>query len=144
MQKRPLFVLAALAAVTEPDFGRDALAQLKNGIRHTYAGDPMGGTIATVLIASWLFYRAEHGRNPKVKTFYDALVYVTTNLSVGHGDVLARTPGGKAIGSALMTFGPAMAAKVLDEPGAHTRRAAETQAVVTRLDRILEALEARG
>lgn len=141
MQKRPLLVLAALAAATEPDLGRDALTRLKGGLREKYANDPMGGTLTTVLVASWLFYRAERGQNPKVKTFYDALVYVATNLSVGYSDIHAKTPAGKTIGSALMTFGPAMATRILDEPDAAQKSRAENQAIVDRLDRILEVLQ---
>ncbi|MBX3213473.1 MAG: two pore domain potassium channel family protein [Labilithrix sp.] len=144
MQKRPLLVLAALAAATEPDFGRDALARLKSGVREKYADDPMGSTVTAVLVASWLFYRAERGHNPKVKTFYDALTYVSTNLSVGYSDIFAKTAEGKTIGSALMTFGPSMAAGVLGEPGAAKKSDADTKAVVDRLDRILAALEQRA
>jgi voltage-gated potassium channel len=141
MQKRPLLVLAALAAASEPDFGAGTLARLKDGLREKYAGDPMGTTVSTVVVASWLFYRAERGHNPKVQSFYDALVYVSTNLSVGFSDIFAHTPAGKAIGSTLMTFGPAMAAGLLDEPGAVKKSDAETRAVVDRLDRILAVLE---
>jgi voltage-gated potassium channel len=146
MNKRPLLVLAALAAASEPDFGKGALERLKNGVREKYGDDPIGSTITTVLVASWLFYRAEHGHNPKVQSFYDALIYVSTNLSVGYSDIFAKTPAGKTIGSTLMTFGPAMAAGLLDEPGAGNRSKksdADTKAVVERLDRILEALERR-
>lgn len=141
MQKRPLLVLAALAAATEPDFGREALAKLKDGFREKYSEDPMGSTVSAVVVASWLFYRAERGKNPKVKSFYDALVYVSTNLSVGFSDIFAMTPAGKTIGSALMTFGPAMATRVLDEPGAAKKTEADSRAVVDRLDRILAAIE---
>jgi hypothetical protein len=141
---RPLLVLAALAAASEPDFGKEALSRLKSGFREKYADDPMGSTVATVLVASWLFYRAERGHNPKVQSFYDALVYVSTNLSVGYSDIFAKTPAGKTIGSALMTFGPAMAAGFLDEPGATKKSDAETKAVVDRLDRILAVLEQRA
>jgi voltage-gated potassium channel len=141
MNKRPLLVLAALAAATEPEFGREAIARLKSGLREKYAEDPMGSTMATVLVASWLFYRAERGHNPKVQSFYDALVYVSTNLSVGYSDIFAKTPAGKAIGSTLMTFGPAMAAGVLDEPNEAKKSEADTKAVVERLDRILAVLE---
>src|SRR3954454_4429158 len=139
MQKRPLLVLAALAAATEPNFGRDALAQLKSDLREKYSDDPMGSTVTTVLVASWLFYRAEHGHNPKVQSYYDALVYVSTNLSVGYSDIFARTSAGKAIGTALMTFGPAMAAGVLDEPTSEKKKATDDP-VVDRLDQILSAL----
>ncbi|MBX3206603.1 MAG: two pore domain potassium channel family protein [Labilithrix sp.] len=144
MQKRPLLVLAALAAASEPDFGREAIARLKSGVREKYAEDPMGSTVTTVLVASWLFYRAERGHNPKVRTFYDALLYVSTNLSVGYSDIFAKTPEGKTIGSALMTFGPAMAAGVLGEPGAAKKSDADAEAVVERLDRILAVLEQRA
>jgi hypothetical protein len=138
IRTKPLLLLAALAAASESDLGKDALARLKSGIRDRYADDPMGTTVATVALASWLFYRAERGHNPKVQSYYDALVYVSTNLSVGYSDIFARTSAGKAIGTALMTFGPAMAAGVLDEPAAQ-----KSDPVVERLDRILAVLEQR-
>lgn len=141
---RPLLVLAALAAASEPDFGKEALNRLKSGFREKYTDDPVGTTVTAVLVASWLFYRAERGHNPKVRSFYDALVYVSTNLSVGFSDILAHTRAGKAIGSALMTAGPAMATRFLDEPGAEKKSDAETKAVVDRLDRILAVLERVG
>ena len=144
MQKRPLLVLGALALATEPDLGREAIARLKGGIREKYADDPIGSTVTTVLVASWLFYRAERGHNPKVQSFYDALIYVSTNLSVGYSDIFAKTTAGKTVGSALMTFGPAMAAGLLDEPSAQKKSDAETKAVVDRLDRILAVLEQRA
>jgi voltage-gated potassium channel len=143
MQKRPLLILAALAAASEPDFGRATIDRWKAGLRDKYTEDPIGSTLGTVLVSSLLFYRAERGHNPKVKSFYDALVYVSTNLSVGYCDIFAVTTEGKAIGSALMTFGPAMAARLLDEPKKPDEPNPETRAVVDRLDRILAALEAR-
>ena len=143
MQKKPLLILAALAAATEPDFGREAIEKAKTKIRDGYSADPMGTTVKTVLIASWLFYRAEKGHNPKVTSFYDALVYVSTCLSVGYSDIFAKTPMGKTLGTALMTFGPAMAARFMDEPNEKLAREAEARAVVDRLDKILAAIEAR-
>lgn len=144
MNTRPLMILAALAAAAEPDFGKDAITKMKTGLRDGFTKDPMGTTATTVLVASWLFYKAEKGQNPKVNSFYDALVYVSTSLSVGYSDIFAKTPTGKAIGSMLMTAGPAMATRLLDEP----RTAGETpeatqRAIVERLDKILEALERR-
>lgn len=143
MQNRPLLLLAALAAASEADFGRGTIERWKSGLREKYAEDPIGSTLGTVLVSSLLFYRAERGHNPKVKTFYDALVYVSTNLSVGYCDIFAMTPEGKAVGSALMTFGPAMATRLLDEPRKGEEPTADTRAVTERLDRILAALEAR-
>jgi hypothetical protein len=118
MNARPLLVLAAIAAATSPDMGKGALDRFKGGVREGFAKDPMGSVLATVLGGAWLFYKAERGHNPKVKSYYDALVYVSTNLSVGYSDIFAKTPRGKAIGTALMTYGPAMAAKIFDAPTA--------------------------
>ena len=87
-----------------------------------------------------------------MKSYYDALVYVSTNLSVGYADIFARTPRGKAIGSALMTYGPAMTAGIFTPPAAPLDPspapsamvvpAASSQAVLDKLDRILALLEA--
>ena len=118
MNARPLLLLAAIAAATSPDMGKGALDRFKGGVRDGFAKDPMGSVLATVLGGAWLFYKAERGHNPKVKSYYDALVYVSTNLSVGYSDIFAKTPRGKAIGTALMTYGPAMAARIFDTPTA--------------------------
>lgn len=143
MNSRPLLVLAALAAVSSYEIGSDdmglgALEKLKGGVREGFTRDPMGSVLATVLGGAWLFYRAERGHNPKVTSYYDALVYVSTNLSVGYSDIFAKTPTGKAIGTALMTYGPAMAAKIFDPP--QTKPEATPNDVVERLDRIIAAL----
>jgi|GEM_PF-554780 len=159
MNPRPLLLLAAIAAATSPDMGKDALDRFKGGVRQGFARDPMGSVLATVLGGAWLFYKAERGHNPKVKSYYDALVYVSTNLSVGYSDIFAKTPRGKAIGTALMTYGPAMAAKIFDTPtavaagvpapvavpapaAASPAALAGSKDVLERLDRILAILEA--
>ncbi len=167
MNSRPLLLLAAIAAATSPDMGKDALDRFKGGVREGFAKDPMGSVLATVLGGAWLFYTAERGHNPKVKSYYDALVYVSTNLSVGYSDIFAKTPRGKAIGTALMTYGPAMAAKIFDAPAVPAVAApaappapapapapaaspsadrpqplAGSKEVLDRLDRILAILEA--
>jgi hypothetical protein len=138
LQARPLLVLAALAAATSPDLGRGSLDEWKGKIRERFAADPMGSVVTTVLGASYLFYKAEKGHNPKVNSYYDALVYVSTNLSVGYSDIFAKTPVGKAIGTALMTYGPAMSSQILDRPSSEP----VTNEVTERLDKILAALEA--
>jgi hypothetical protein len=154
MNSRPLLLLAAIAAATSPDMGKNALDRFKGGVRDGFARDPMGSVLAAVLGGAWMFYRAERGHNPKVKSYYDALVYVSTNLSVGYSDIFAKTPRGKAIGTALMTYGPAMSSKIFDtptEPTAPAVAAAPAPApaamigskeVLDRLDRILAVLEA--
>jgi hypothetical protein len=90
-----------------------------------------------------VFYLAERGRNPKVNDIWDALVYTSTCLSVGYGDIFARTPIGKILGSALMTIGPAMAAKTLDGP-ARGRQDQTQQQILETLRQILARLEAEA
>jgi hypothetical protein len=150
MNPRPLLLMAAVAAATSPDRGKGALELLKSGARDGFARDPMGTVVATVLGSAWLFFKAERGHNPKVKSYYDALVYVSTNLSVGYSDIFARTSRGKAIGSVLMTYGPAMTSKIFDAPApaapaaeATATAAARSPEVLARLDRILALLDER-
>jgi hypothetical protein len=143
MQARPLVVLAALAAATEPDLGRDTVERFKERMREGVARDPMGTVLYTVLVGAWLFYRAEKGKNPKCTSFYDALVYVSTNLSVGYAPIFAETPVGKAIGTAVMTYGPAISSRILDAPNdAKNEKGSGQDPVIERLDKILAALTA--
>jgi len=142
VKAQPLLVLAALVAATSPDLGA-----WKGKIRERFAADPMGSVVTTVLGAAWIFYKAEKGHNPKVKSYYDALVYVSTNLSVGYSDIFAKTPIGKALGSALMTWGPALAAKTFDAPASGPAPVTEEPAlreVVQKLDAILNELRRRA
>ena len=72
-------------------------------------------SVAQIVAASAVvFYMAERGHNPKVKSLWDAMIFTSTCLSVGYSDILARTPVGKMVGTALMTYGPALATKSLD------------------------------
>jgi len=75
---------------------------------------PARNTAATVAVSSLLFYAAEKERNPKVNDLWDAMVYCSTCLSVGYGDIFAKTPLGKILGSTLMTVGPALSGAALD------------------------------
>jgi hypothetical protein len=140
MQMRPLVVLAALAAAAEPDLGRGKLDELKTQLKKRYANDPIETTVASVLTAAWLFYRAERGKNPKVDSFYAALEYITSSLSVGYTDIYPKTHAGKAIASVMMTFGPAMTGEILTPSKNETTE----DPVVARLDRILAVLEQRA
>lgn len=89
---------------------------LKRGFREVLRRDPLDSIAAVVLGGSYLFYLAEKGRNPKVESFWDALAFITTSLSVGYDDVFARTDAGKALAAFVMTFGPALSAAALDPP----------------------------
>lgn len=127
------YSLAAFGVQLPDSVDIDALAA-KLGDR------PARNTIAMVVTAAVLFYMAERGRNPKVRDMYDALVYCSTEMSVGYADIFARTPVGKLIGTALMTFGPAMSGKALDGP---KPPADDTQQqILTTLQAILARLDA--
>lgn len=147
---RSVVALAALAAIAAPDLLAEGYGELKSRVRSAMANDPMDTTLATVLVGSWLFYEAEKEHNPKVNSFGDAFVFISTCLSVGYSDIFARTEAGKAIATAVMTFGPAMAASILDKPNAqapvdvgHEMLAAQRD-VVSKLEAILNELKARG
>lgn len=117
---------------------------LKNALREGVARDPLDALVVTVLGGSFLFYMAEKDENPKVKTYWDALVYISTCLSVGYADIFARTKAGQAIATAVMTVGPAMAAKALDPPGAQAQDEQSLvvqKAIVEKLDAILAELK---
>jgi hypothetical protein len=148
VSKQPLALLAAVAAA---EGAAPALASLKKGLREAVERDPFDATIVTVAGGAFLFYLAEKGRNPKVETYWDALVFVSTCMSVGYADVFARTPAGKAIASAVMTIGPAMSGAIFDGPRtddapADTTGAAERIAlqriIVDKLEAILGELRA--
>jgi hypothetical protein len=104
-------------------------------------GSPCRNAAALVGASSLLFYVLERSHNPKVNDVFDAMVYTSTCLSVGYGDIFAKTPLGKVLGSALMTVGPALAAKTLDGPAAERRDAVQAEVLET-LKRILSKMEA--
>lgn len=93
--------------------------------------NPCRNTAALVALSSLLFYAAERERNPKVKDVFDAGVYCSTCLSVGYGDIFARTPIGKLIGTLLMTIGPALSNAALDGPASERRDAVQEQVLAT-------------
>src|SRR4051812_35579948 len=55
---------------------------------------PARNTAALVAMSSLLFYAAERDHNPKVNDVFDASIYCSTCLSVGYGDIFAKTPLG--------------------------------------------------
>ncbi len=139
--------LAALVLSGAQQNGLDAsYASLKKALREGVARDPLDALVVTVLGGSFLFYLAEKDSNPKVTTYWDALVYISTCLSVGYADIFARTQAGQAIATAIMTVGPAMAAKALEPPAAEASPAddaslAVQKAIVQKLDAILGELK---
>jgi len=145
--------MASLAGAS----GEGALSYgaLKEGVRSAVAQDPFDATVVTVLGGAFLFYLAEKGHNPKVTSYWDALVFISTCLSVGYADIFAKTPAGKAIAAAVMTVGPAMSGAMLEGPAPTPAPVglvrAETEsellqvqkAIAEKLDAILSELRAR-
>jgi voltage-gated potassium channel Kch len=104
-------------------------------------GAPARNTAAVVAASAAIFYLAERDHNPKVKDIWDACVYCSTCLSVGYGDIFARTPVGKILGSTLMTLGPALSGAALDAES--SARAERLQAeVLATLKSILDRMPA--
>src|SRR3954467_3794353 len=67
-----------------------------------------------VSAAAVLFFCAEEGHNPSVRTYVDAVHYISTSLSVGYANIFPVTQAGKAIGALVQMVGPALSAKALD------------------------------
>jgi len=153
MNERALITLGLLSACTLPGGPSNTMTRLHEKMRDYQAREPANAILLTVLGSAAAFYVAERGRNPKVTSFYDALVYAATNLSVGYSDIFAKTPSGKAIGALLMTYGPALATRALDPPGvpvpstpaSHTSGVSDAAVdrIVASLDAILTELRAR-
>jgi voltage-gated potassium channel len=124
---------------------QEQLEKIEALATRTFTDEPFTKLVGTVLTGALLFYRAEFGHNPKVKSYADALVYISTCASVGYGDIFAVTPAGKLIGSAMMTVGPAMAnAAFLGGKLAREQERAEAEAtqqkILVTLERILAEL----
>ena len=100
---------------------------------------PARNTAAMVALSSLLFYAAERDHNHKVNDVFDASIYCSTCLSVGYGDIFAKTPLGKLIGTVLMTVGPALSGAVMD--GARDGKENQVQEqMLTTLKEILKRL----
>jgi hypothetical protein len=104
---------------------------------------PGRNTAATVALSALLFYTAERRHNPKVNDLWDAAIYCSTCLSVGYGDIFAKTPLGKIIGTTLMTIGPALSGATLDgaAKARHDQAELTQQQVLETLKQILARLE---
>jgi hypothetical protein len=115
--------LALLASLAATGGGQLTYESLKKGLRDAVANDPFDANVVVVAGGAFLFYLAEKGHNPKVTSYWDALVFVSTCMSVGYADIFARTPAGQAIASAVMAIGPALSGALLEAPrGANAER----------------------
>src|SRR3954464_11604052 len=101
---------------------------------------PVDELSALVTWGSALFFWAEEGHNDAVKTYWDAVHYIATSLSVGYANIFPVTPLGKTIGAVVMMVGPALSARAL-EPAHPESADASAGAVVEKLDAILDELK---
>ena len=144
--------LGALGTIVLPMLAQqgDGLGyeQLKDRFRELVTADPIDTLLTTVLGGSYLFYLAEKDHNPRCGSFWDALVFISTSLSVGYDKTFAETPSGKAIATFMMTFGPAMTARAFDPPSDDHPHTVSPEAlgvqrgVLEKLDAILRELQA--
>ena len=102
---------------------------------------PAPGEELSALVAwgATLFYWAEYEVNDGVRSYWDALHYIATSLSVGYANIFPVTPLGKTIGAVVMMVGPALSARALD--GAPTVTTASDGALGAKLDAILDELK---
>lgn len=141
MNERTLLALGLLLGVGSGKAPEQWLSGAHQYMRDKQAEDPMQAVLYTVLLGATAFYAVEREHNPKINSFYDALLYVSTNLSVGYSDTFAKTEAGKAIGSTLMAYGPALAARAFDPPHEARERAGEARRSEVALENIAEKLE---
>jgi hypothetical protein len=141
-------VLAVLASLAVTGAGGGSYESWKKELKTAITRDPFDALVVTVVGGAFLFYLAEKGKNPKVNTYVDALLFLSTCLSVGYADVFACTQAGKAIASAVMTFGPAMSGALFDAPAGEAKAEATPEmlavqrTIVDKLDAILGELKA--
>ncbi len=150
MNERALMALGLLLGAGSGKPPEQWLSGAHGYFREKQAEDPLNALVFTVLSGAAAFYAAERGVNPKVNSFFDALVYVSTNLSVGYSDIFAKTEAGKAIATTLMTYGPALAARAFDVPNEAQERAAEGERsesalrdIASKLELILQELQSQ-
>ena len=105
---------------------------------------PFESLMLMLIGGSVIFYRAENEVNPKVKTFWDALNFISTCASVGYSDIFARTSTGKLVSSIVMTLGPALTSRVFDRnENTSSEQNPQLQAVLEKLDAILIELRSQ-
>jgi voltage-gated potassium channel len=92
-----------------------------------------------VCAAAILFLCAEEGHNPSVRTYWDALHYVSTSLSVGYANIFPATQAGRAIGAVVQMLGPALSSRALD-----TDRPDRMDEVLAELRKVTALLPARA
>ena len=78
--------------------------------------NPLEANVEFLGLASWAFYQAEKGVNPKIQTYVDAFYYISTCASVGFADMFAATQAGRTIAAIVMMVGPSLTGRALNYP----------------------------
>lgn len=76
--------------------------------------NPAEALFWTLTGGAYLFYLAEKSENEEVKTYGDALHYISTCLSVGYARIFPVTQAGKLIASLVMAVGPALTSWLIE------------------------------
>jgi hypothetical protein len=97
---------------------------------------------------AYVFFAAEREVNEEVRTFNDALHYISTCLSVGYARIFPMTQTGKLVATVVMAIGPALTSWLIEGRLVAQGRPAtpapiDMQPVLERLDAILAELQAR-
>jgi hypothetical protein len=138
--------MVELPVSTSTDPLKQAEEALERWAQGTFADEPVSKLFALVGVGSWLFYKAEVGKNKNVNSIWDAMTYVSACTSVGHGNILPETPVGKMVSSFVMTIGPAMANAALTggqlaREQQHREQQATQQEILTTMQSILAELK---
>lgn len=137
--------IAARPDPTQEGAADDALAAvraLESQLLQAVEANPLEAMALLVGSSAGLLYLAEVGRNEKIQTYWDALHYVATSLSVGYANIFPETSFGKALGALLMMVGPALSSRALNPPASTS--ASDSALVAEKLDAILAELKRIG
>lgn len=151
------------AAIDEFPFAGEAQAALaaleewKNRLLDAAVARPTEALVTVLTSGALIFYLAERDVNEDVRTYGDALHYISTCFSVGYARIYPVTQIGKLVASVVMVIGPAITSWILEGrlvareaakgAAAGPRPAApapDLRPVVERLDAILAELKGRA
>lgn len=107
----------------------------------------MMATLVIVFVGSTAFYYFEHGTNPGITGFFDALwLTIVSSTTVGYGDIYPVTTAGRVTGVLIMIVGVGILGSLTAAVSALVLRAPEPvepdlTEIVERLERIERKLE---
>jgi hypothetical protein len=125
----------------------DAFHVWKDRVLDLAVDHPAESLFVVLSSGALIFYLAEKPVNEDVRTYNDALHYISTCLSVGYARIYPQTQIGKLVATVVMAIGPSLTSWVIEgrlvgrttpaPPGP------DLTPVLQRLDAILEELKAQ-